>query len=65
MNVTLPDLSNKVDQAVVILAVSFTLFGGLGNVLNIPLFTRDGGLLTYSKFAKGVRFGPTVPSVLG
>ena len=62
---TSPDLNNPIDQSVVALTVFFTLFGGLGNVLNIPFFTRDGGLLTYSKFAKGVVLGPTVPSRVG
>jgi very-long-chain enoyl-CoA reductase len=62
---TSPDLNNPLDQSVVALTVFFTLFGGLGNVLNIPFFTRDGGLLTYSKFAKGVVLGPTVPSRVG
>ena len=45
--------------------VFFSVFAGLANVLNIPFFKRDGGLLSYSKFAAGVKLGITVPSRLG
>jgi hypothetical protein len=59
------DLSDPLDQAVIGLIVFFSLFAGLANVLNIPYFKRDGGLLSYSKFAAGVKLGITVPSKLG
>ena len=42
-----PDLSLPQDQGVVGLIVFFSLFAGVGNALQIPFFTRDGGLLTY------------------
>lgn len=46
--------------------VVFTLLAGGANFLNLPLFNRaSGGMLSYSKFAKNIKFGIDVPSRLG
>jgi very-long-chain enoyl-CoA reductase len=63
-NLTHPEWTTY-DQWVVSFGVSFAICGGLGNLLQIPLFARDGGLLSYSKFAQNVKAGPNVSSRLG
>lgn len=62
---TPPDFSARVDQLVVFFLVFFIFTATLANRLNIPFLTRDGGLLTYSKFAQGVKVGPDLPSRVG
>jgi len=54
------DLGSGLDQALVGFYVFFIFTGSLANKLNVPFLTRDGGLITYSKFASGVSFGPNV-----
>ena len=64
-DLTLPDLNSTFDQVIIVFAFIFFLLGGFANALNIPFFTRDGGLLSYSKFATNVSFGYSISSQLG
>ena len=59
---TMPDLSDPLDVAVVGLLAFFIPVAALANHVNLPFLTRGGGLLSYSKFAKGVDFGISLPS---
>lgn len=65
MMMTMPDLSEPLDLAVVGLLAFFIPVAILANRVNLPFLTRGGGLLSYSKFAKGVTFGIALPSRLG
>lgn len=60
-----PDFSARADQLAIFFLVFYTFIATLGNKLNIPFLTRDGALLTYSKFAQGVKVGPDLPSQFG
>lgn len=62
---TPPDFSSTLDCGLVALLSVFCVTSALANKINIPFFTRGGGLLTYSKFAAGFSSGPTLPSRLG
>ena len=62
---TYPDPSVPVDAAILFLLVFFIVAAAFGNLCKLPFLTRDGGLLTYSKFARGVTFGPDVPTKVG
>ena len=64
--VTLPDFSVALDQCFLFIIITFAFIGGGANKLNLPFLTRQGGLLTYSKFANGVNNrGPSIDSKLG
>ena len=65
MMMTMPELSEPLDLAVVGLLAFFIPVAILANRVNLPFLTRGGGLLSYSKFAKGVTFGIALPSRLG
>ena len=65
MSFTMPDLSNPLDIAMVTFLVVFIPIAGLANRVDLPFLSRGGGLLSYSKFAKGVTFGISLPSRLG
>jgi len=56
------DVSKVPDQLTLAFYAFFIFAATLANKLHVPFLTRDGGLLTYSKFANGVNFGPTVGS---
>ena len=65
MMMKMPELSEPLDLAVVGLLAFFIPVAILANRVNLPFLTRGGGLLSYSKFAKGVTFGIALPSRLG
>lgn len=58
-------LSEPLDLALVALLAFLIPVVPLANRVNLPFLTRDGGLLTYGKFAQGVTFGISLPSRLG
>jgi len=60
-----PDLSNQIDLGLFVVAIVFSVTAGSANLFDIPFLNRSGGLLSYSKFAKGVKLGMNVPSRLG
>ena len=62
---TMPDLTEPLDLAIVALLAFLIPVVPLANRVNLPFLTSDGGLLTYGKFAQGVTFGISLPSRLG
>ena len=60
-----PDTSSAMDVMMIGFFVFYILSSLFGNRLKIPFLTRDGGLMTYSKFAKGVSLGPNVSTRTG
>lgn len=65
ISITLPDMNQPLDVAVVAFFAIMTVVAGTANRWQIPFLTREGGLLTYAKFAEGVTFGFAVPSRVG
>ena len=59
------DFSSPLDVMLFGVCVFYSLTSLFANRLNVKYLTRDGGFLTYSKFAKGVQFGPSVSSRFG
>ena len=53
---TMPDLTEPLDLAIVALLAFLIPVVPLANRVNLPFLTRDGGLLTYGKFAQGVTY---------
>lgn len=60
-----PDWNNQIDTLLFFVAAIFSVTAGGANLFRIPFLHREGGLLSYSKFAKGAKFGIDVPSRLG
>lgn len=57
--------SESVDLVMIIALSLFIVIALTGNTLQIPFLTRTGGLLTYSKFAQGIKIGIMLPSRIG
>jgi very-long-chain enoyl-CoA reductase len=62
---TAPDFSSPIDLGLVCLGTFFAITAAVGNKLQVPLFARGNSLLSYSKFAQGVKAGIDVPSRVG
>merc|ERR1712195_109726 len=57
--------SEPLDVFILVLGVGFALLAGSANLMQLPFLTRTGGLLTYSKFASGLKMKGMIPSRVG
>ena len=65
-SITMPDLSEPLDLAIVALLAILIPVAALANRVNLPFLTRTGGLLTYGKFARQASLKwLSIPSRLG
>lgn len=65
MTWTFPDSSSMLDIGLTVFFIAFIPIAALANTVNIPLFGRTAGLLTYSKFSNGISFALSVPTKVG